>query len=140
VFLHLQPYKKNSLKEDHCQKLAPNFYGPYTIIKCIGHMAYKLALPSHSKIHPVFHVSYLKKVIGSKCHIQTSLLELDEEGSIWLQPQAILDQCEYHLHQLHNSRSFNIVEGYTAQGCHMGANLPFCNNSHISSLEDKVVF
>jgi hypothetical protein len=60
-------------------------------------VAYQLDLPSHSKIHPVFHVSCLKKVIGTKCQIQTKLLELDEEGSIWLQPQAVLDQREHHL-------------------------------------------
>jgi hypothetical protein len=30
VFLQLQPYKKTSLKDDHCQKLVPKFYGPYT--------------------------------------------------------------------------------------------------------------
>lgn len=32
VFLHLQPYKQTSLKANHCQKLAPKFYGPYTIV------------------------------------------------------------------------------------------------------------
>jgi hypothetical protein len=32
-FLRLQPYKKSSLKNDHFQKLAPKFYGPYTILK-----------------------------------------------------------------------------------------------------------
>jgi hypothetical protein len=61
-------------------------------------MSYKLALPSHSKIHQVFHVSFLKKVIGSKFHVQESLPELDEEGSNWLQPHTILDQRECPLH------------------------------------------
>jgi hypothetical protein len=86
VFLRLQPYKKNSLKVDHCQKLAPKFYGPYTILKSVGHVAYHLDLTSHSKLHHVFHVSFLKKVIGTKCHTQTNLPELDEEESIWIQP------------------------------------------------------
>jgi hypothetical protein len=99
VFLRLQPYKKNSLKVEHCQKLAPKFYGPYTVLKCVGQVAYQLALPSHSKLPLVFHVSCLKKVIGTKCQIQTNLPELAEEGSIWLQPQAVLDQCERHLRQ-----------------------------------------
>jgi hypothetical protein len=36
----MQPYKKNSLKDDHYQKLAPKFYGPYTIIKQVGQVAY----------------------------------------------------------------------------------------------------
>jgi hypothetical protein len=81
VFLRLQPYKQNSLKAEHCQKLAPKFYGPYTVLKRVGKITYQLALPSQSKLHPVFHVSCLKKVIGTRCKIQTNLPELAEEGS-----------------------------------------------------------
>ena len=62
-------------------------------------MAYQLDFPINSKLHHVFHVSCLKKVIGSKCQTQTKLPELDEEGSIWLQPQAVLDQRERRLRQ-----------------------------------------
>ena len=40
VFLRLQPYKKTSLKDDHCHKLAPKFYGAYTILKHVGQVAY----------------------------------------------------------------------------------------------------
>jgi hypothetical protein len=36
VFPWLQPYKKTSLKVKHCQKLAPKFYGPYTVLKHVG--------------------------------------------------------------------------------------------------------
>jgi hypothetical protein len=99
VFLQLQPYKKNSLKADHCQKLVPKFYGPFTVLKHVGQVAYQLALPCHSKLHLVFHVSFLKKVIGTKCQTQTNLPELDEEGSIWLQTEAVLDQREHLLCQ-----------------------------------------
>jgi hypothetical protein len=98
VFLHLQPYKKTSLKAEHYQKLVPKFYGPYTIIKRLGLMAYHLDLPSHSKVHPIFHVSCLKKVIGTKCQTHTSLPELDGQGSIWLQPHVVLDKPEHRLH------------------------------------------
>jgi hypothetical protein len=84
VFLRLQTYKQTSLKDEHFQKLAPKFYGPYTILKRVGQVSYQLALPSHSKLHPVFHVSCLKKVIGTGCQIQTNLPKLAEEGSIWL--------------------------------------------------------
>jgi hypothetical protein len=44
-------------------------------------------------------VSFLKKFIGTKCQTQTNLPELDEEGSIWLHPEAVLDQRERHLRQ-----------------------------------------
>jgi hypothetical protein len=40
MFLRLQPYKQTSLKAEHCQKLAPKFYGPYTVLKCVGQVAY----------------------------------------------------------------------------------------------------
>jgi hypothetical protein len=69
------------------------------VLKHVGPVTYQLALPIHSKLHHVFHVSCLKKVIGIKCQTQTSIHELDEEGSIWLQPQAVLDHHENHLHQ-----------------------------------------
>ena len=91
VFLRLQPYKQTSLKAEHCQKLAPKFYGPYTFLKRVGQVAYQLALPSQLKLHPIFHVSCLKKVIGTRCQIQTNLPELVEEGSIWLHPEVVLD-------------------------------------------------
>jgi hypothetical protein len=57
VFLRLQPYKKKSLKADHCQKMTPKFYGPYIILKHVGQVAYQLSFPNHSKLNLVFHVS-----------------------------------------------------------------------------------
>jgi hypothetical protein len=36
VFLRLQPYKKTSLKANHCQKPVPKFYVPYTVLKHVG--------------------------------------------------------------------------------------------------------
>jgi len=47
-------------------------------------MAYKLEVPASSRVHPVFHVSCLKKVIGGKLPIKTILRELDDKGkSYW---------------------------------------------------------
>jgi hypothetical protein len=77
--------------------LEPTFYGPYHIIKRIGFVAYKLSLPSTSKIHLVFHVSSLKKVVGHNYRVQNTLPELDEEGSLWIQPKEILNNHECHL-------------------------------------------
>ena len=37
--------------------------GPFEIIEHVGRLAYKLPLPaSMSKVHPVFHVSLLKRL------------------------------------------------------------------------------
>jgi hypothetical protein len=79
VFLRLQPYKHISLKQaKKDNKLSPKYYGPYRLLQKIGTMAYKLEFPTSSGVHPVFHVSCLKKVIGDKIPIQTILLELYE--------------------------------------------------------------
>jgi hypothetical protein len=63
----------------------------WKVLQKIGTMAYKLELPASSRVHPVFHVSRLKKVIGNKIPVQTILPELDEEGKIILEPEAITD-------------------------------------------------
>jgi hypothetical protein len=68
-------------------KLAPKYYGPYKVLEKIGSMAYKLELLATSQVHPVFHVSCLKKVIGDKIPIQTIFPELDEEGKFILEPE-----------------------------------------------------
>ena len=92
VFLRVQHYKQTSLKAQHCQKLITKCYGPYRILKRVGPMDYLLEFPNHSKLHHVFHVYCLNKVIETKFHTQTILTELDEEVSIWLHPQAVMDQ------------------------------------------------
>ena len=63
--------------------------GPYKVLQNIGIMAYKLDLPASSRVPPVFHVSCLKKVIGENIPVQTIFLELDEEGNIILEPEAV---------------------------------------------------
>ena len=52
-------------------------------------MAYKLELPSSSRVHQVFHVSCLKKVIGDQFLVQTILPKLDEEGKTILEREAV---------------------------------------------------
>ena len=61
------------------------------MLQNIGSMAYKLELPASSRVHPVFHVPYLKKVVGDKLPVQTILPEHDEEGKIILEPGEITE-------------------------------------------------
>jgi hypothetical protein len=49
------------------------YYGPFKIISKIGATAYKLQLPPTAEIHPVFHVSQLKKHISPKVVPQGNL-------------------------------------------------------------------
>lgn len=64
VCLKLQPYRQNSLVPRYSHKLSARFYGPSKITHRIGKAAYRLQLPEHSKIHPVFPISQLKRRHG----------------------------------------------------------------------------
>lgn len=64
VYFKLRLYHQKTLAQKCCEKLAPRFYSPYQVEEWIGEVAYRLALPLEAKIHNVFHISQLKKVVG----------------------------------------------------------------------------
>ena len=49
-------------------KLTPKRFGPFTIIHKFSNLVYKLKLPPHWKIHPVFHASLLSPYIETELH------------------------------------------------------------------------
>jgi hypothetical protein len=72
VFLKIQPYVQSSLAPRANQKLTFNFFGPFRVVQRIGAVAYKLELPASSNVHPVFHVSKPKAVVGAAIQVSPS--------------------------------------------------------------------
>jgi hypothetical protein len=92
VYLKLQPYRKISIQgRPGNQKLSPKFYGPFEIVKKMGVVAYELNLLESSLIHPVFHVSQLKKCNTSKVNPSITLPMVSPCEKNKVEPVAILD-------------------------------------------------
>ena len=75
-------------------KLSPRFIGPFEILSRVREVAYKLALPpSLSAVHPVFHVSMLRKYIANESHvISLDSVELSQDLTYEEEPIAILNR------------------------------------------------
>ena len=78
MYLRLQPYKQKSLAYKGKWKLSPRFYGPFQVLQRVEEVAYKLDLPFDSKIHLVFHLSYLKLKLDQYVPPIPTLPSLDE--------------------------------------------------------------
>ena len=75
MFLKVSPMK-GVMRFGKKGKLAPRYIGPFEIQSRVGEVAYILMLlPDLSWIHPVFHMSMLRKYISDPSHV--------------LQPQAV---------------------------------------------------
>ena len=72
------------------QKISTRYYGPYEILEKIGTVAYKLALPPKTDIHPVFHVSLLKKHVSRGEMVIPRLPKLNSKGEPLIEPHYIL--------------------------------------------------
>ncbi|GMI86874.1 hypothetical protein HRI_002356700 [Hibiscus trionum] len=91
VYLKLQPYRQHSVQRRISHKLGPKWFGPFRVIGKVGSVAYKLQLPDGSRIHPIFHVSQLKKHVGEDiCSNELPLIGPD--GCISKEPVKILDR------------------------------------------------
>nr|XP_025607795.1 uncharacterized protein LOC112701228 [Arachis hypogaea] len=93
VFLRVSPMK-GVMRFGKRGKLNPRYIGPFEILDRIGAVAYRLALPSEfSMIHPVFHVSMLRKYLPDPSHVLApQVIELKKDLSFEEEPVAIVDR------------------------------------------------
>ncbi|WMV41437.1 hypothetical protein MTR67_034822 [Solanum verrucosum] len=79
-------------------KLSPQYIGPYRISKRIGNVAYELELLQELAVHPVFHISMLKKCMGDpSLIIPTEDIGIKDSLSYEEIPVQILD---HHVRKL----------------------------------------
>lgn len=93
VFLKVSP-TKGVMRFGKKGKLSPRYIGPFEILEKVGAVAYRLALPPDlSNIHPVFHVSMLRKYNPDPSHvIRYETIQLQDDLTYEEQPVAILDR------------------------------------------------
>ncbi|XP_070034293.1 uncharacterized protein [Nicotiana tomentosiformis] len=73
-------------------KLSPRFIGPFEVLKRVGEVTYELALPpSLSGVHPVFHVSMLRKYHADLSQVLNfSIVQLDKSLGYEEEPFSIV--------------------------------------------------
>jgi hypothetical protein len=91
VYLKVSPLR--GTKRFHVKgKLSPRYVGPYSIVKRIGMVAYKLELPPElTGVHPVFHVSQLRKCAVVEKRVPAQALDVQETLEYLEYPVRILD-------------------------------------------------
>lgn len=76
------------------KKPSPMFIGPFKILKRVGPVAYKIALPPNlANLHSVFHVSQLRKSMADSSHVITpDDIQLKDNLSFEVLPISIGDR------------------------------------------------
>lgn len=93
VYLKNSPVKGVNIF-DKKRKLSPQYVGPFRILSHFGKVVYELELPADlASVHPVFHVSLLKKCIGDLA-VVVPLESLDIQNGLSYKelPVEILDR------------------------------------------------
>uniref|UniRef100_A0A453EA56 Chromo domain-containing protein n=1 Tax=Aegilops tauschii subsp. strangulata TaxID=200361 RepID=A0A453EA56_AEGTS len=96
----MAPYRLAAFGFRGALKLQNKYYGPFTVVQRIGQSTYKLHFPPEVKIHPVFHVSQLKKHIGARPIPSPHLPMVNEDGTIKTEPALVLEVRQIPRHNL----------------------------------------
>jgi hypothetical protein len=94
VYLKVSPIR--GTKRFHIRgKLSPRYVGPYPIVKRVRKVAYKLELPTElAGVHPVFHVSQLRKCVVIEKRVPAQALDVQETLEYLEYLVRILDWAE----------------------------------------------
>lgn len=90
VWLKLQPYKQKTVRNVANEKLGAKFFGPFQVLEKVGTVAYKLKLLEDAQIHPVCHVSQLKKVRGTLPNVAHIPAMYQGQGSDFILTPAVI--------------------------------------------------
>ncbi|XP_070003051.1 uncharacterized protein [Nicotiana sylvestris] len=80
-------------------KFSPRFIGPFEVLRRVGEVAYDLALPPNLLgVHPVFHVSMLRRYHTDFSHVlDFNTIQLDERLGYEEEPIAIVARQDRQL-------------------------------------------
>lgn len=92
VYLKIQPCGQTAFGIRGSLKLKSKYYGHFRVLDKVGQVAYRLQLPVDAVIHPIFHVSQLKKHLGAQAVPIPGLPLVGDNGKIKTEPISVLDR------------------------------------------------
>ena len=92
VFLKIQPCVQTTLATRANPKLVFRYFGPFQILQRVGGTSCKLQLPEKCLIHPVIHVSQLRRAVPPSVKV---FPELPTSTQAAPEPVQVLETCLY---------------------------------------------
>ncbi|KAI0503897.1 hypothetical protein KFK09_014841 [Dendrobium nobile] len=93
VFFKLRSYRQKTVTNRRNEKLAPRYVRPYEVLEKVEAITYWLKLSPTTTIHPVFHVSKLRRVIEDYTASSELLVSLTEDLEVVLEPLKLMGVC-----------------------------------------------